>query len=353
MNGLDALNPAARRAVGYGVALLLALALPQVLYPGLALDIVLWGLFAISLDLLLGFGGLLSFGHAAFWGTAGYAAGLAARRLELPFPVAVLLGTAVAVLLALPIGYLSIRRQAIYFSMVTLAFAQMLFYLANEWRDVTGGENGLRGFPRLLGDLTLGSGSRQFYYAALPLVLLGYWLAYRTVRSPFGHVLVAIRDNEARAQALGYPTRRYKLLAFLISAGLAGLAGSLFALGHDFAALELLHWTTSGIVVMMVILGGVGTLWGSVVGAAIVLLLRNWLSTSTHSLAGMDLKDAWGVVTGVIFVLIVLSFRRGVWGTLLHLNPRLVRGARPRALAPTTEEVATATGGPEHSRTGG
>lgn len=325
------MNEQTRRWLGYALALLIALVLPQVLYPGLALDIVLWGLFAVSLDLLLGFGGLLSFGHAAFWGSAGYAAGLAAKHLGWPFPLAVLAGVAVAVLLALPIGYLSIRRQAIYFAMVTLAFAQMLYYLANEWRGLTGGENGLQAIPRTFPGLTLPSGSAAFYYAALPLALAGYWLAWRTVHSPFGHVLVAIRDNEARAQALGYPTRRYKVLGFVLSSGLAGLAGSLFALGHGFAALELLHWTTSGLVVMMVILGGVGTLWGSVVGAAIVLLLRDWLSTSTLTLGGVSLKDAWGVVTGIIFVLIVLSFRRGIWGTLLRLSlPGGGQGTRPR-----------------------
>ncbi|CAA9581301.1 MAG: Branched-chain amino acid transport system permease protein LivM [uncultured Thermomicrobiales bacterium] len=335
-----------RHRLGYLTALLVALALPQVIYPGLALDIVVWGLFAVSLDLLLGFGGLLSFGHAAFWGSAGYAAGLAAKHLGVPFPVAVLAGVTVAVLLALPIGYLSIRRQAIYFAMVTLAFAQMLFYVTNEWRGLTGGENGLQAIPRTFPGLTLPSGSAAFYYAALPLALLGYWLAWRAVHSPFGHVLVAIRDNEARAQALGYPTRRYKVLGFVLSAALAGLAGSLFALGHGFAALELLHWTTSGLVVMMVILGGVGTLWGSVIGAAVVLLLRDWLSTSTLTLAGVSLKDAWGVVTGVIFVLIVLSFRRGVWGTLLQL--RLPRGGSrpaPRAGQTTAGGPSAADGG--------
>jgi branched-chain amino acid transport system permease protein len=218
----------------------------------------------------------------------------------------------------------------------------MIYYLANEWRPVTGGENGLQGIPRLFPGLDLPSGSRAYYYAALPLALFGYWLAYRVVHSPFGHVLVAVRDNEARAQALGYPTRRYKLIAFVISAGLAGLAGSLFALGHGFAALELVHWTTSGIVVMMVILGGVGTLWGSVVGAAVVLFLRDWLSTSTLEVAGINLKDAWGVVTGVIFMVIVLSFRSGIWGTLVRLNPRLARAARPRALQARPDEAAPA-----------
>src|SRR5215208_4829775 len=149
----------------YALALVLLLVLPRLVYPVLALDILLWGLFAVAVDLLLGFGGLLSFGHAAFWGTAGYAAGLAAREGKLAFPLAVLCGVGVALLLALPFGYLSIRRKGIYFAMVTLAFAQMVYYVANEWRPVTGGENGVREVPRLLGGLSLPSGSRSFYYA--------------------------------------------------------------------------------------------------------------------------------------------------------------------------------------------
>ena len=314
------------RAGGYVAALLLALALPLVgVYPVLALDIVLFGLFAVALDLLLGFAGLLSFGHAAFWGSAAYASGLLAKRLGAPFPVAVLVGTAVAIALAVPIGYLSIRRHGIYFSMVTLAFAQLIFYAVNEWRDLTGGENGLQGIPRTLGGLDLGS-PRNFYYAALPFALLGYLLAYRVVHSPFGHVLVAIRDNEARAQALGYPTGRYKLLGFVISAGLAGLAGSLYSLNHTFAALEVVHWSTSGLVVIMAILGGIGTLWGSIVGAAIILLLRDVLSRY---------PDWVGIVTGGIFIVVVLGFRRGIFGTILHLrrNQMLTtRGVRSRAV---------------------
>jgi branched-chain amino acid transport system permease protein len=331
-------NDRTLRLAGYGIALILALALPLLIYPVLALDVVLWGLFAVALDLLLGFGGLLSFGHAAFWGTAGYAAGLVAKAAALPFPVAVLGGVAASVLLAVPIGYLSIRRKGIYFAMVTLAFAQMVYYVVNEWRAVTGGENGLQGIPRGFPGLNVADAT-TFYYAALPFVLFGYWLAYRIVHSPFGHVLVAIRDNEARAQALGYPTQRYKLLGFLLSAGLAGLAGSLYALGHGFAALELVHWSTSGTVVVMTILGGIGTLWGSVIGAVVVLLLRDWLSTWT---------DAWGVFTGAIFLVIVLGFRRGIWGTLLHRLP----GRREAGdLAPAVQGAAPADGTSAPART--
>jgi branched-chain amino acid transport system permease protein len=313
----------------YAGGIALALALPRFLYPVLALDILLWGLFAVSVDLLLGFVGLLSFGHAAFWGLGGYAAAIAAKTLNVPFPIAAVAGALAAAVLALPFGFLAIRRRAIYFAMVTLAFAQMLFYVANEWRAVTGGENGVQGVPRILPGLSVGR-SIDFYYAALPLVLIGFALAWRIVHSPFGHVLVAIRDNEARAQALGYATWRYKLLAFALSGFLAGLAGAIFALGHGFASLDLLHWTTSGTAVLMTILGGIGTLWGSVAGAAIVLLVRDTL-TST--------PEASGVVTGAIFVVIVLAFRRGLWPTMrtvLHAaasrGPGLLRlraAARP------------------------
>jgi branched-chain amino acid transport system permease protein len=274
-----------------GIAI--ALVLPRVLYPVLALNILAWGLFAMSVDLLLGFGGLLSFGHAAYWGVAGYVAGLVARDAGAAYPIAALAGALASAALAVPLGYLSLRRKGIYFAMVTLAFAQMLYYIANE--------------------------AMSFYYAALPLILVGYFAAYRIVRSPFGHVLVAIRDNEARAQALGYDTARYKLIAFVLSAGLAGLAGSVYSLGQRFASLELLHWSTSGEVVLMTVLGGVGTLWGGVLGAAVFVMLRDFLSTSDL------LRDAPGVVTGAVFIVIVLGLRRGLWPTIGSLASRLRR----------------------------
>lgn len=340
------MKPMTLRFVGYGALLVLALLLPQIIYPVLALDIVLWGLFAISVDLLLGFGGLLSFGHAAFWGSAAYAAGIAAKRIGVAFPVAVLIGTAVAILLALPIGYLSIRRQGIYFAMATLAFAQMIYFIVNQWRSVTGGENGLQSIPRSFLGLDLSS-ARTFYYVALPIALLGYLLAFRVVHSPFGHVLVAIRDNEARAQALGYPTRQYKLLGFVISAGLAGLAGSLFSMSRGLADLDYVRWSTSGLVIIMVILGGVGTLWGGVIGATIVLLLRDWLSTRPELL---------GVLTGTVFAVIVLGFRRGVLGTAVHWWQTRRPGLPRRIEVPDTahpEQAAAPIIEPERTGTGG
>jgi len=315
-----------RRLIVPAIGIVMALALPRLVYPVLALNILAWGLFAMAVDLLLGFGGLLSFGHAAYWGVAGYVAGLVARDAGAPYPIAALTGSLAAAALALPLGYLSLRRKGIYFAMVTLAFAQMLYYVANEARGVTGGENGLQGIPRTFPGLSLGP-SISFYYAALPLIVVGYLAAYRIVHSPFGHVLVSIRDNEARAQALGYDTARYKLIAFVLSAALAGLAGSVYALGQRFASLELLHWSTSGEVVLMTVLGGLGTLWGGVLGAAVFLLLRDFLSTSDL------LRDAPGVVTGAVFIVIVLGLRRGLWPTIGGVALRLRRG-------PSAEEAA-------------
>jgi branched-chain amino acid transport system permease protein len=299
------------------VGLVAALALPWMIYPPVATDMIAWALFAVALDLLLGYTGLLSFGHAAFWGTSAYATGLVAIHTGLPFYVAILGGAVLAGVLALPIGYLAVRRTGIYFAMVTLAFAQLIYFIANQWRSVTGGENGLQGIPQELLGLDL-SDSFYFYYAALPVVLLGLWVAWRVVHSPFGRVLVAIRENPARTRALGYSVDRYKIMIFVISAFLSGLAGGLYAISHGFASLQEVYWTTSGKVVIMTVLGGMGTLWGGVLGAGIIIQLEDYLAT-----AGID---ANGIVTGSIFVLTVLLFRRGIWGTIAPL----LRGRSPR-----------------------
>jgi branched-chain amino acid transport system permease protein len=187
--------------------------------------------------------------------------------------------------------------------MVTLAFAQMVYFVANQWRGLTGGENGLQGIPRDFFGVDL-SDPFFFYYAGLPIAVLGLWFAWRVVRSPFGRVLVAVRDNPARARALGYPVDRYKLLAFVLSAALSGLAGGLFTIGHGFVSLEQ--------VVMMVVLGGIGTLWGGVIGAGLIVELGDYLST-----AGFE---ETGIVTGTVFALTVLVFRRGIWGTVAWLT---------------------------------
>jgi branched-chain amino acid transport system permease protein len=311
------------------IALLIAglaavLALPWFIYPPVASDIVAFALLAVSVDLLLGFTGLLSFGHAAFWGTAAYTTGLVAIHAGGPFPVAVLAGAVAAAVLAVPIGYLSVKRSGIYFAMVTLAFAQMVYFIANQWREVTGGENGLQGVPRELFGLDL-SDPFFFYYAALPLALGGLFAAWRIVRSPFGRVLVAIRDNPSRVRALGYPVQRYKLLAFVLSATLAGLAGGLHSVGHGFASLQDVHWTTSGKAVLMVVLGGIGTLWGPALGAALVVQLEDYLATA--GFVGIDM------VIGTVFVVVVLLFRRGVWGTVAGWSNRWARRRPPGALS--------------------
>lgn len=291
--------------------LVVALALPWFIYPPIAMDIACWALFAVALDILLGYCGLLSFGHAAFWGGSAYVTGLVAVHYGVPFPVAVLAGMVFAMLLALPIGYLSVRATGIYFAMVTLAFAQMIYFIANQWRDVTGGENGLQAVPKnFFGIEAIQVEAFYFYYAALPMVLLGMWAAWRIVHSPFGRVLVAIRDNSPRARALGYDVEKYKVIAFVLSAGLAGLAGGLFAISHGFVSLQEVNWTTSGKVVLMTVLGGIGTLWGGVVGAGFIVVLEDYMASSGF--------EGIGIVTGSVFVVIVLLFRRGIWGTVSH-----------------------------------
>jgi branched-chain amino acid transport system permease protein len=306
-----------RRRLGWAALAAAALALPWVIYPVLATDIVTWGLFAAAFDILLGYTGLLSFGQAAYFGGGAYAAGLLAQRAGIPFPFNALGAGLLAGLMAIPLMGLAIRRRGIYFAMITLAFAEMVFYVVNEWRSLTGGENGVQGIPRVLpGGSSLAS-PLPYYYVALPLAVLGLVLCWRIVRSPFGHVLLAIRENEVRTEMLGYPVRRYKLLAAVLSCTLSGFAGGLWVMNHGFVALDAVHWSTSGLVLTMVLLGGIGTRLGPLAGAALVLYLRDFLSTWT---------DAWGVVTGLIFIVVVLVFRRGIVGTF---EPLFVRGAGP------------------------
>jgi len=292
-----------------GAGLLLALILPWVIYPPVAMDIAAWALFAVALDLLLGFGGLLSFGHAAFWGSSAYVTGLVAINSGVPFPLAVLAGATFAMILAVPIGYLSVRSTGIYFAMVTLAFAQMIYFIANQWNDVTGGENGLQSVPtNFFGIEAIETDSFWFYYACLPIIALGMWIAWRVVHSPFGRVLVATRDNAARARALGYNVEKYRVTVFVISAGLAGIAGGLFAISHGFVSLQEVIWNTSGKVVLITVLGGIGTLWGGILGAIVIVVLEDQLASSGF--------EGIGIITGTVFVIVVLLFRRGIWGTV-------------------------------------
>lgn len=311
-----------RWVVRAGVLLVLV-ALPRMIYPILAVDILTWGLFALAFDLVFGYAGLLSFGHAMFWGTSGYVTANVLLRTGLPVPVAILAGTIAALVLALPTGYLSIRSAGIYFSMITLAFAQMVDFIARQADRFTGGDNGLPGIPRPpLGPIQFDN-PLHLYYFTLALAALGYLIAARATESPFGQALRAIRDNRVRAQSVGYNPRVQMLVAFVISAGLSGLAGGLHTVGHGVVSLDAVNWTTSGIVVMMTLLGGTGTLLGPLVGATLVLLLQDALAFST---------SASGVVTGAVFALTVLFFRRGVVGTLLALDLR--RRAGERLLGP-------------------
>jgi branched-chain amino acid transport system permease protein len=311
-----------RTTLWLGLAAIAAgLILPHVVFIGLATDIVCWALFAAAFDLLLGYAGLLSFGHAMFWGGASYVTGLVILRAHWSFVPAVLAGMAAAGVIAAAVGAISIRRQGIYFAMITLAFGQMLYFLANQLGDWTGGQDGLQNVPRpvLFGSIDLRDDS-LLYYVTLTLAVLAVAFMLRVVNSPFGQVLKAIRENEPRAISLGYQTTVYKFVAFVISATLAGLAGSLFVIAHRFTSLDTLDWHTSGQVVIMTVLGGMGTIFGSLFGAGFYLTLNDRLSTLSNSSSPLlaQLGHSPGLALGIIFIVVVLIFRRGIVGELLH-----------------------------------
>ncbi len=317
----DALQQSRQRKQLYlGLALLaIALVAPFVAYPIFLMKLLCFALFACAFNLLLGYVGLLSFGHAAFLGTGGYITGwLLTRYSGLTPELGILGGTFTATLLGLLFGVLAIRRQGIYFAMITLALAQMAFFIYLQ-APFTGGENGLHGVPRgqLLGLFDLKS-DLAMYYFVLAIFLFGYLLIQRTVNSPFGQILRAIRENEPRALSLGYNVNAYKLLAFVISAGLAGLAGSTKTVVFQFASLTDAHWHMSGEVILMTLLGGVGTLLGPVLGSSLVV----WLH---HALGGSALGSWMSVILGSIFVLCVLLFRAGIVGYLQKFVQRNLR----------------------------
>jgi branched-chain amino acid transport system permease protein len=283
--------------------------LPLVAYPVFLMKVMCFALFACAFNLLIGFGGLLSFGHAMFLGTAGYVCAHAAKVWGLSPELAILFATGCAALLGLVTGLLAIRRQGIYFAMITLALAQMVYFFYLQ-APFTGGEDGIQGVPRgkLFGLLDLGSAAGM-YPLVMAIFLGGFLIIWRTVNSPFGQILKAIRENEARATSLGYDVDRYKLLAFVLSATLSGLAGATKALVFQLASLTDVYWTMSGEVVLMTLLGGLGTLFGPVVGAAIIITMQNYLAQI----------GAWvTVVQGAIFVICVMAFRRGVVGEIAH-----------------------------------
>jgi len=294
----------------YLLAALFALSVPALgIYPVFMMKLLCFAMFACAFNLLLGFSGMLSFGHAAFFGSSAYATAWLASAHGWDSAAAIVAGVAASTLIGLIVGVIAIRRRGIYFAMITLALAQLIYFVCLE-APFTGGENGLQGVPRgsLLGVLPLKS-DILFYYLILAAFLAQYCFIRRVVQSPFGHVLRAIRENEARAISLGYDVNRYRLLAFVLSAALAGFAGSLKALVLGFATLSDVQQATSGEVILMTLLGGTGTFFGPVIGAAVVVTLQEYLS---------EIVGEWvTVIIGVVFVACVLLFRRGIIGTLL------------------------------------
>ena len=297
-----------RNHIVFGILLIALLAAPFVVYPVLVMKVLCFALFACAFNLLLGFTGLLSFGHAAFLGSAAYATGYALTRWAITPELGLLFGVLVSAALGAVFGAIAIRRQGIYFAMVTLALAQMVYFFCLQ-APFTGGEDGLQGVPRgkLFGLIDLHN-DLVVYYVVAAIFVAGFWFVMRVIHSPFGQVLKAIRENEPRAISLGYDVDRYKLIAFVLSAGLAGLAGATKTLVLGFATLTDVHWSISGEVVLMTLVGGVGTLLGPIVGAIVIIVLQNELA---------DKVGSWvTVILGAIFVVNVLLFRRGIVGEI-------------------------------------
>ncbi|MDB5413613.1 MAG: transporter permease [Rubritepida sp.] len=293
--------------IAFGLMLAFILISPFYFYPMFLMKLLCFALFACAFNLLIGYVGLLSFGHAAFFGMGGYLAGHSAKVWGLPPELSILIGGAVGALLGLVIGWIAIRRQGIYFAMITLAFAQMVYFFCVQ-APFTSGEDGIQSIPRgrFLGLFDLGR-DLTMYWMTAGIFLIGFLLVHRIVHSPFGMVLKSIRENEPRATSLGYRTDDYKLMAFVLSAGLAGVAGGLKSIVFGIATLTDVFWTMSGEVVLMSLVGGLGTIFGPVVGAAVIITMQNYLAEF----------GAWvTVIQGCIFVLCVLAFRRGIVGEI-------------------------------------
>jgi branched-chain amino acid transport system permease protein len=291
------------------LALLAIVPFQGFVYDLFMMKVFCFAIFAASLNLLLGFAGLLSFGHAAFFGTGAYITAYVMKEWGLTPELGLICGVLCSTALGYVFGALAIRRQGIYFAMITLALAQVIYFLATQV-PFTNGEDGIQGVPRgkLLGLIELSS-STHMYYFALIVFILAFFMIKRIVSSPFGQVMKSIRENEPRAISLGYDVNRYKLIAFTLSAGLAGLGGGLKSLVLQLASLSDVFWHTSGEAVLMTILGGIGTLWGPVAGAAVIINLQNYLA----NLGG------WSTIaTGAIFVICVLAFRRGIIGEIAY-----------------------------------
>ncbi len=326
-------NSSSLKYVLYALLLVALIAAPLVgAYPVFVAKLLCFALFASAFNLLLGYTGLLSFGHAAFFGGAGYVAGYMMRDLHVTPELGLLAGTAAGAFIGLIVGLLAIRRQGIYFAMITLALAQMLYFFCLQV-PFTGGEDGLQGVPRgkLFGVVDLSS-DMTLYYVVLAIVVAAFLLIVRTIHSPFGQILKAIKENEPRATSLGYDTDRFKLLAFVLSAALTGLAGSLKTLVLGFETLTDVHWSMSGSVILMTLVGGLGILSGPLLGAALVIALENKLGDIGSFLAGATGIDGFNIlgesvttVTGAIFVICVLTFRRGIMGEISARVPWLRR----------------------------
>ncbi len=326
-------------AIGYGLLLAGLVAAPFLgAYPVFVMKLMCFALFASAFNLLLGYTGMLSFGHAAFLGGAAYVTGHVVKAWGATPELGLLAGTLAGALLGLVMGFFAIRRQGIYSTMITLALAQMLFFACLQ-APFTGGEDGLQGVPRgkLFGVIDLSS-DLAMYYVALVVVVAAFLVIVRTIHSPFGQVLKGIKENEPRAISLGYDTNRFKLLAFVISAAIAGLAGALKTLVLGFATLSDVHWSSSGHVVLMTLVGGLGTLSGPLVGSAVVVLLENKLGelgSLLASITGVDWFNTLGesvtIVTGLIFVVCVLAFRRGIMGEILAWLERRRAGRKGAA----------------------
>jgi branched-chain amino acid transport system permease protein len=296
-----------------GMTALLAIVPLTGLYPYFVMQALCFALFACAFNLLIGYSGLLSFGHAMFLGTAGYISGHSLKVWGVPPEIGILLGTAAAAALAVVTGLIAIRRQGIYFAMITLALSQLMYFLYVQAK-FTHGEDGIQAIPqgKMFGVLNL-QNATTLYFVVLVIFLFGFLLIYRTINSPFGEVLKSIRENEQRAISLGYKTDQYKLLAYILSGTLAGLAGATKAIVAQNASLTDVHWTMSGEVVLMTLVGGLGTVFGPVVGAFVIIAMQQYL-------AGFG---QWvTIIQGVIFVVCVLAFRRGVVGEIGHLLRR-------------------------------
>jgi branched-chain amino acid transport system permease protein len=293
--------------------MVLGMLAPLAIYPLFLMNVLCFALFACAFNLLIGYVGLLSFGHAMFFGFAAYISGYTVKVWGWPTEVGILAGTAVAAVMGLIAGAITIRRQGIYFAMVTLALAQMVFFFCLQAK-FTGGEDGIQAIPRrpLFGVLEI-TNDFIFYYVVLAIFAIGFLIIYRAIHSPFGQVLKAIRENEARAISLGYAVDRFKLIAFVLSAALAGLAGATKAIVFQLASLTDVTWQMSGEVVLMTLVGGMGTVFGPIVGAGIIVAMQNYLSGFGEWVL---------VIQGAIFVVTVLLFRRGIVGEIIALANR-------------------------------